>query len=101
MISPIVAWGILTLAATNRSNGPPFQSRFKLEKSDLEDAVQPWKMRYSAMQNVTVNLPRIAFEAAGDDTKLFSLLTDKLTLAAEAHIQKKRLNRSNSKSKVH
>ncbi len=62
---------------------------FKLEKSDLEDAVHPWKMRYSAMQNVTINLPRIAYEAKGDDTKLFSLLTDRISLAAEAHQQKK------------
>ncbi len=62
---------------------------FKLEKSDLEDAVHPWKMRYSAMQNVTINLPRIAYEAKGDDTKLFSLLTDKITLAAKAHLQKR------------
>lgn len=62
---------------------------FKLEKSDLDDAVHPWKMRYSAMQNVTVNLPRIAYEAKGDDTRLFSLLTQRISLAAEAHLQKK------------
>jgi ribonucleoside-triphosphate reductase (formate) len=62
---------------------------FKLEKSDLDDAVQPWKMRYSAMQNVTINLPRISFEAKGDDTKLFQLLTERITLAADAHMQKK------------
>lgn len=62
---------------------------FKLEKSDLDDAVQPWKMRYSAMQNVTINLPRIAFEAKGDDTKLFSLLTERVAIAADAHVQKK------------
>jgi anaerobic ribonucleoside-triphosphate reductase len=62
---------------------------FKLEKSDFDDAVQPWKMRYSAMQNVTINLPRIAYEARGDDTRLFELLTDRITLAAEAHLQKK------------
>jgi ribonucleoside-triphosphate reductase (formate) len=62
---------------------------FKLEKSDLEDAVQPWKMRYSAMQNVTINLPRIAYEANGDDTKLFSLLSERVAIAADAHVQKK------------
>ena len=62
---------------------------FKLEKSDLEDAVRPWKMRYSAMQNVTLNLPRIAYEAKGDDTKLFSLLTERVSIAADAHVQKK------------
>ncbi len=62
---------------------------FKLEKTDLDDAVRPWKMRYSAMQNVTLNLPRIAYEAQGDDTKLFSLITERVELAAEAHLQKK------------
>lgn len=62
---------------------------FKLEKSDLDDAVHPWKMRYSAMQNVTINLPRIAYEARGDDTELFSLLTERISLAAKAHLQKK------------
>jgi ribonucleoside-triphosphate reductase len=63
---------------------------FKLEASDLEDAKQPWKMRYSALQNVTINLPRLAFEAQGDDTKLFALLTEKIQLAAKAHGQKKK-----------
>ncbi len=63
---------------------------FKLERSDLDDAVRPWKMRYSAMQNVTINLPRIAYEANGDDSRLFSLLTERIALATEAHIQKKR-----------
>ncbi len=62
---------------------------FKLEQSDLEDANYPWKMRYSAMQNVTINLPRIAYEAKGDDTKLFSLITEKVSLCARAHLQKK------------
>lgn len=62
---------------------------FKLEKSDFEDAKYPWKMRYSALQNVTVNLPRIAYEAKGDDTKLFSLITERVSLAARAHLQKK------------
>lgn len=62
---------------------------FKLEKSDLEDAKQPWKMRYSALQNVTINLPRIAYEAKGDDTSLFSKITDMIEIAAEAHLQKK------------
>lgn len=62
---------------------------FKLEESDLEDAKTPWKMRYSAMQNVTINLPRIAYEAHQDDTKLFQLLTHRIEMAAQAHIQKR------------
>jgi ribonucleoside-triphosphate reductase len=63
---------------------------FKLEQSDLEDAKQPWKMRYCAMQNVTINLPRISYQAGGDDTALFKCLTEMVSLAAEAHLQKKR-----------
>ena len=63
---------------------------FKLEASDFEDAKEPWKMRYSALQNVTVNLPRLAYQAKGDDTRLFTLLTEKMQLAAKAHEQKKK-----------
>ena len=62
---------------------------FKLEQSDLDDAKKPWRMRYSAMQNVTLNLPRAGILAAGDDEKLFSLLDDFFDLSIKAHIQKK------------
>ncbi len=62
---------------------------FKLEKSDLEDAKQPWRMRYSALQNVTMNLPRVAYRAGGDDTRLFQGLTEMLELATRAHLEKK------------
>lgn len=62
---------------------------FKLDQSDLDDAKTPWKMRYSAMQNVTINLPRVAYEAHQDDAKLFSLLTERIEMVAQAHIQKR------------
>ncbi|MBI5444655.1 MAG: anaerobic ribonucleoside-triphosphate reductase [Deltaproteobacteria bacterium] len=62
---------------------------FKLEKQDLDDAKQPWKMRYSALQNVTVNLPRLAYRAGGDDSRLFQHLTDLMELACRAHLEKK------------
>jgi ribonucleoside-triphosphate reductase len=62
---------------------------FKLEQSDLDDAREPWRMRYSALQNVTINLPRMAFKAGGSDAKLFELIDQYLDLAAQAHIQKK------------
>ncbi len=62
---------------------------FKLEQSDLEDAKTPWKMRYSALQNVTINLPRIAYEAGGDDTRLFQLLRERMKLCIQAHLQKR------------
>jgi anaerobic ribonucleoside-triphosphate reductase len=62
---------------------------FKLDESDLNDAKTPWKMRYSAMQNVTINLPRIAYDAHQDDTKLFRLLEEKIELVTQAHLQKR------------
>ncbi len=62
---------------------------FKLDESDLEDAKRPWRMRYSALQNVTVNLPRLAYEAQGDDTRLFQLLTERVALCVQAHKEKK------------
>jgi ribonucleoside-triphosphate reductase len=63
---------------------------FKLEYSDLQDAKEPWRMRYSALQNVTINLPRVAYEAGGDEEKLFQLLGRRLEVAAEAHREKRR-----------
>lgn len=62
---------------------------FKLEQSDLDDAKEPWKMRYSALQNVTINLPRLAYQANGDDDRLFAKLDKALLLAIKAHRQKK------------
>ena len=62
---------------------------FKLDQTDLEDAKQPWKMRYSALQNVTLNLPRIAYLAQGEDSKLFSKIAEFVELAVKAHLEKK------------
>jgi len=62
---------------------------FKLDQTDLEDAKQPWKMRYCALQNVTLNLPRIAYLSKGDDTQLFSKITEFIEMAARAHLEKK------------
>jgi ribonucleoside-triphosphate reductase len=62
---------------------------FKLERSDLEDAKQPWKMRYSALQNVTLNLPRLAYEAEGDDSTLFARIDHMVKMAVEAHRAKR------------
>jgi anaerobic ribonucleoside-triphosphate reductase len=63
---------------------------FKLDQTDLEDAKQPWKMRYCALQNVTLNLPRIAYLARGEDAKLFSKIAEFVELAVRAHLEKKR-----------
>jgi len=62
---------------------------FKLTDDDLKDALSPWKMRYSAIQNITINLPRVAYKAKGDEEKLFSELTTIMELACKAHRQKR------------
>ncbi len=62
---------------------------FKLDEGDLNDAKTPWKMRYSAIQNVTINLPRIAYEANMDDARLFEIISERIELVAKAHVKKK------------
>ena len=62
---------------------------FKLEASDLEDAKRPWKMRYSALQNVTLNLPRIGYISQGDDTRLSDNISRFMERAVKAHLEKK------------
>ncbi len=62
---------------------------FKLEASDIEDAKTPWKMRYCALQNITLNLPRAAYYAQGNDDLLFKKLDELLDIAIKGHHQKK------------
>jgi ribonucleoside-triphosphate reductase len=62
---------------------------FKLEDQDLNDAREPWRMRYSALQNVTLNLPRLGYLSDGDDATLFSRISDLMDLAVQAHREKK------------
>ena len=62
---------------------------FKLEASDLEDAKQPWKMRYCALQNATLNLPRIGYLSGGDDRTLFEKVEEFMDIAVRAHLEKK------------
>ena len=54
-----------------------------------DGAGEPWKRRCAAIQNVTLNLPRLGYRAGGDDAKLFALLDETMALAAKAHIQKR------------
>lgn len=62
---------------------------FKLEECDLQDAKYPWKMRYSALQNITLNLPRLAYMACGDEGRLFEGMAETLELVVKAHLQKR------------
>ncbi|MCX8045123.1 MAG: anaerobic ribonucleoside-triphosphate reductase [Desulfobacterota bacterium] len=62
---------------------------FKLNENDLLDAREPWKMRFCALQNVTINLPRLGYKSNGDDALLFKNLRAMMELAVKAHLEKK------------
>ena len=64
-------------------------SALRGEDNLFEEAKTPWKMRCSAIQNVTLNLPRLGYKAQGEDKALFSLITEGMKLMARAHIQKR------------
>ncbi|GAB6280608.1 MAG: anaerobic ribonucleoside-triphosphate reductase [Thermovirga sp.] len=63
---------------------------FELSDEDLAEARTPWKMRYCALQNVTINLPRIAYRSGADREALFELLDRAMEIAADAHVQKRK-----------
>ncbi len=63
--------------------------KLKLGEEDLKETKTPEKMRFSALQNVTINLPRIAFKAHGNDELLFTELKKALELVAKAQKEKK------------
>ncbi len=62
---------------------------FELTPEDLLEAKTPWKMRYSALQNVTINLPRLAYRSFKNLDIFFDGLESLLELAAKAHVQKR------------
>jgi ribonucleoside-triphosphate reductase len=62
---------------------------FKLNEEDLAEAKQPWKMRFSAMQNITLNLPRMSYIANRNDEVLYKTIRSSMELAVKAHMQKK------------
>lgn len=50
---------------------------------------KPWLIRAAAIQSVTLNLPRMAYKAGGDEDKLRTLLQEVVAVAVKTHIQKK------------
>ncbi len=61
---------------------------FNLNETDLNDAKNPWKMRFCAIQNVTLNLPRVGY-IAKSEKDLMKILNSLVEIAVKAHIQKK------------
>lgn len=64
--------------------------KLKLSPDQLAETSSPEVMRFSALQNVTINLPRIAYKSGGSDQALFMELNRTLDLVATAHLQKRR-----------
>lgn len=67
---------------------------FDLSNDDLEEAKEPWRVRHSAIQNVTINMPRCAIEAEGDYDKFCANLDKNMRLAMKAHVTKKKYLRA-------
>jgi len=63
--------------------------KLKLSAEQLDETKTPEVMRFSALQNVTINLPRIAYKAQGNDAALFMEVNKALELVAKAHLQKR------------
>ncbi len=63
--------------------------KLKLSEEQLSETSTPEKMRFSALQNVTINLPRIAYKAAGNEGALLMEINRALELVAKAHAQKR------------
>ncbi len=60
------------------------------KKGDMPaEEKMPWRMRCPALQNVTLNLPRLGYKAEGDENRLLPMLSDLMDVAAKAHVQKK------------
>jgi ribonucleoside-triphosphate reductase (formate) len=62
--------------------------KLKLTKDDVSELATPWKSRFTALQNVTMNLPAFAYMAGGNETKFDEILYENMMLAKDAHKQK-------------
>ncbi len=55
----------------------------------LMDLMQPWKLRFHTMGNVSINLPRIAYKARGNTSQLIELVSQTVDVAIKAHKAKR------------
>ena len=54
-----------------------------------DDMDKPWLRRTAAIQSVSLNLPRIGYQAGGDENRLFDILQERVALAVKIHVAKK------------
>ncbi len=61
---------------------------FELTKDDLKECATPWLMRSTALQNITINLPRLAYRSKDMDS-FYEHLSETIDLCVKAHEQKR------------
>lgn len=75
----------------------PWQTDNVSYNSNLSRMDSSWKdwesgtLRVGALDNITINLPRIAYESKGDDDKFYEKLKEMLELAKEALVIKRQV----------
>jgi ribonucleoside-triphosphate reductase len=57
-------------------------------EQDLSEAKFPWKMRFTALQNVTINLPRMGYLSDRTEKSVMEQIEKHMRLAATAHQEK-------------
>lgn len=64
--------------------------KLRLGEKDLQEAKTPERLRFTALQNVTINLPRISYKARGNDWLLTKEIIKAMRLVVKSHLQKKK-----------
>jgi anaerobic ribonucleoside-triphosphate reductase len=62
---------------------------FEKGKGKALPVEKPWEMRHAAIQNVSINLPRLGYRAKKEGKDLFSLISRAMEITAQAHVEKK------------
>lgn len=61
-----------------------------LSDQNTQDDLHNGTVRGGALQVVTINLPRIAYDAGGDDSRLYELLRERMEIAKDIHLVKQK-----------
>jgi len=62
--------------------------KIQLRGKDVDEMSTPWKVRHSALNIVTINLPRMAVEAVNED-ELMRNISDMILLGVRANVEKR------------
>ncbi len=66
-----------------------FTARYGVSRKMLERVPESWQWRAATFSSVAINLPRVGFQAGGNQARVFELLTDLLELASQASLEKR------------